>query len=159
MDILISIITNAAFITIATLVLKNYLAGRLQIQKGTIDERLESLKSDLQLKLNTEQEKVNKKREVYINLVDSMSIFIGNRVPVQQKPEYQTKFLKAYDTAWLWASDEVLTELSKYMELKIQDISGEQEKEAFAKCILAMRKDIGFLNSHITPDDYKFITF
>ncbi|UPO88320.1 hypothetical protein [Niallia sp. Man26] len=87
-----------------------------------------------------------------------MAIFIEPRVPEEKKDEYKQKFLKAYDTAWLWASDSVINAMSAYMQLKIDNISGEREESAFANCVLEMRKDI-LGSSDVEVQDYKFIYF
>ncbi|PEV47419.1 MULTISPECIES: hypothetical protein [Bacillus cereus group] len=170
MDLLITVVTNASVITIATLFLKHFFNRNAQKQKGQLDKGLEEVKSDLLLHNSVEQEKLNKKREVYINLIDSMAVFIGNRIPTEQEAAYKQKFLQAYDTSWLWASDEVLKALSMYMKFKAETDNrassavelqqlNEQEKELFAKCILAIRKDIGFSETTVELEDYRFIYF
>jgi len=158
-ELLISILTNGVFITTATLFIKHFQSRNLQKQKNQLEKEIEQLKSDLLFETAVEQEKLNKKREIYVNLVDSMAIFIGFRVEESERIEYQKKFLKAYDTVWLWGSDEVLKALSNYMELKTNNVSGDLEKEAFAQCIIAMRKDIGFSETTITETNYKFVIF
>lgn len=184
MDFVISIITDAAFLSVFTLIVgymfnrglqkqKSRFDDQLQKQKGEIDKELEKLKSDLQLEFSHEQERLNQKRNVYINLINSMAIFIGKRVPENAQIEYQNNFLKAYDASWLWASDEVLLALSRYMQYKVennhlvgQSISTEEltrlqsiENELFSECVLALRKDIGFTDTAITKEHYKFINF
>lgn len=109
-----------------------------------------------------EQDKLNQKREVYIELVESMSIFINGRVNVENRKEYERRFLKAYDKSWLWASDTVLRVLSEYMQFKLDHVNNNdvnEEKRLFIKCILEMRKDIGFENTDMNFSDYKFINF
>ncbi|MED0824162.1 hypothetical protein [Bacillus pacificus] len=170
MDLLITIATNASFIAIATLFLKHFFNRNAQKQKGQLDKGLEEVKSNLLLHHSVEQEKLNKKREVYINLIDSMAVFIGERIPAEQEAEYKQKFLQAYDTSWLWASDEVLTALSIYMKFKAETDNralstvelqqlNEREKELFARCIIAIRKDIGFSETTVKVEDYGFIYF
>lgn len=152
MTTLVSILTNAIFITLATIILRHYLSKNLQ-------KDLEKLKSDLQIEQNSTQEILNKKRTVYIELVESMSIFIGNRIPDQEQEIYKKRFLNAYDTSWLWASDTVLKALSNYMALKHNPSTEEEEKLAFANLVMEMRKDLNFTSSAISVEDYKFISF
>lgn len=173
MDIIKLIITNAVFISLFTLLIRHFFNKGLQKQKGEFESDLERLKTELQLEFSNKQELLNLKRNVYINLIDTMSIFLKDRVPVQDLDTYQKSFLKAYDTSWLWASDEVLINFSKFMQFKL-DNSNENmstytqeqrvqtqvvEKKLFSECILAIRKDIGFPNTIITNDHYRFIYF
>jgi malate synthase len=146
-----------------------------QIDKKTTEDRqifekeFEKLKNQLQLDFKNKEEALNKKREVYVNLIDSMTVFIGKRVHKDDETEYKRRFLKSYDIAWLWASDEVMLALSTYMQFKIDHgrgivpvdgaHPGEREKELFAACVLAMRRDIGFSDTTITKENYKFINF
>ncbi|AVK95625.1 hypothetical protein FCT18_21240 [Lysinibacillus sphaericus] len=134
------------------------------IYKLFLDKKIEKFKTDLQLKFTTEQERLNQKRNVYINLIDSMAIFIGNRIPPNLQDQYKFNFLQAYDIAWLWASDEVMKAMSEFLEHNMkkttgQDWSHDKEKELFAKCILEMRKDIGFKDSKLDKIHYKFVNF
>jgi hypothetical protein len=183
-DFIKSIITNASFLAVFTLIVtylfnrglqkqKSVFDDQLQKQKGEIDKELEKIKSDLQLEFTNEQERLNQKRTVYINLIESMTVFIGERVPQNERVNYQKNFLNAYDVAWLWASDDVLQAISRYMQYKVennhfyfQNINIEEakrlqllEKEHFSECVLAMRKDIGFEDSILTKEHYKFIIF
>ncbi|KZE66172.1 hypothetical protein AWM68_07300 [Fictibacillus phosphorivorans] len=184
MDLLKSIITNAAFLAVFTLIVtylfnrglqkqKSQFDDQLQKQKGEIDKEIEILKNVLQLELSNEQEKLNQKRNVYINLINTMAVFIGMRIPENKRIEYQENFLKAYDVAWLWASDDVLQALSRYLQYKIEinHLVGQKlpieevnrvyslEKEYFSECVLAIRKDIGFKDTILNKDHYKFIIF
>ncbi|WP_336046760.1 hypothetical protein [Solibacillus ferritrahens] len=180
METFISIITNAAFIGIFTLIIGNMFNRGLQKQKlefdnqllkqkGEIDKEIEKLKRNLELEFSNELERLTQKRNAYIDLINTMAVFIGKRVDENERVEYQKKFLKAYDASWLWASDEVLLALSNYMQFKIntnnllneltqQEIQS-LEKELFSECILKMRKDIGFTESSLTNEHYKFINF
>lgn len=107
-----------------------------------------------------EQDKLNQKRDVYVELIHSMAVFINGRVPADLESKYKQEYLNAYDKAWLWASDSVLEVLSEYMQFKLDKINDQQkEKTLFAKCVLEMRKDLGFSSSKITIDNYKFINF
>ena len=184
MDLFISIITNAAFLGVFTLIVgymfnrglqkqKSKFDDQLQNQKGEIDKEIEKLKNVLQLELSNEQERLDQKRNVYINLINTMAVFIGKRIIENERVEYQKNFLKAYDVAWMWASDEVLLALSNYMQFKIenshfvgQSLPLEEknrlqllEKEHFSDCVLAIRKDLGFTDTILNKEHYKFINF
>ncbi|WP_338749830.1 hypothetical protein [Bacillus sp. FJAT-52991] len=158
-DILLIVLGNAGLFTLLGVLFKGHFDKKLADQNGLITKEVEKLKKEVEFDFKNREELLIKKRNVYNDLVDSMSIFIGQRVPKEKQEEYQEKFLKAYDTAWLWASDDVLEELSNYMQLKIEGKTGEDEQQAFAKCVLAMRKDIGFVETKVSIDNYKFIIF
>ncbi|KQU25971.1 hypothetical protein ASG61_16745 [Bacillus sp. Leaf75] len=157
-DLLIKIITNASFIAIATLIIKMVIDKGLQKQKGNIDKELEEIKGVLQLRFTSEQEKLNQKRDVYIKLVDSMSIFLNNRYENESKSERIKKFQEAYDTLWLWGSDEVILAYSEFLKSYQMPVSMDVKQRNFAKCVLAMRKDLGYKSDLINEEHYEFFT-
>ena len=134
------------------------------ISKFYFDKKIEKMKTDLQIHFTTEQERLNQKRNVYATLISSMAIFLNNRVDQNSEAQYKQTFLHAYDAAWLWANDEVLTALSAFLQYNMNKNLGNEwnvdiEKELFAKCILEMRKDIGFKKTKLKSGEYKFINF
>lgn len=167
MDIFISVVTNAAFLTVFTLIVrelfkrglqkqKGQIDSTLQTQKGNIDKELEKIKNDLQLDLSAKQEKLNQKRAVYINLIDSMTVFIGGRVEDEKRSEYIKKFLKDLDIVWLWGSDDVIKALSIFLKIN-QGLMPGNLHEAFANVVIEMRKDIGFETTTVNSTDYVYI--
>ncbi|WP_193062947.1 hypothetical protein [Oceanobacillus oncorhynchi] len=152
---------------------EHILNRNLEKYRDELTRNIEELKKDLTLEISEIEARDEQKRIVYTNLIASMSIFIGGRVHRQNYETYVQNFYTNYDTAWLWASDEVLKTLSNYMQFKI-DVEFEkkspmsadrieelhqQEKDLFLKIIFEMRKDSGFTDTSIKKDDYKFITF
>jgi hypothetical protein len=156
MDLLINIVTNASFLGLFTLIITEIFKRRLQTHKGEIDKEIESLKGDLQFKLFSEQDKLNQKRDVYISLIDTMSVFVDGRVDESGKRDYINKFLKAHDIVWLWGSDNVIKALSHFLKVN-QGLSPGNLHEAYSQVVIEMRKDIGFESTEVFTDDYVYI--
>ena len=166
MILLKQVLTSALTMALLTPLLTFFFNRGLQKQKKNFEQELERLKSSLQLEFSHEQEKLNKKRNVYTELINSMVIFSKSRASEEELGIYRNNFLKAYDNSWLWAREEVLLALSDFLEYKIMMYgkpvtasSEDKEKELIAKCIFAIRKDIGFADTTLTKDHYKFISF
>jgi hypothetical protein len=72
-----------------------------------------------------------------------------------QKDDRRRVFLEAYDEAFLWASDDVAEEIGGFIDLLIKDnaepgkIPMNEKQEAYARCLLAMRKDAGYPKTHV----------
>ena len=119
---------------------------------------LERLKSTLQ----AESTFLQKRRQVYEDMAGALRIFISGH---QQDQIAKEKFLQAYATAWLWAPDAVLTSLNDF--IKKQVLSTQQPstvpqadlKALYAACVLEMRKDAGFPQTHVPTADFQFVTF
>ncbi|WP_034757873.1 hypothetical protein [Rossellomorea vietnamensis] len=159
MNLFISIITNVAFLSVFTLLVREFFKRGLQKQKGDLDKEIEKLKGELQLKFVSDQEKLNQKRVVYINLVDSMSVFLDNRVNHEKRTEYEESFLKSYDTVWLWGSDEVIKAFSSFLSAYRCQAPMDEIKMKFSKCVLEMRKDLGYTSEGLDESFYEFISF
>lgn len=166
MMVLEQVLTSALTMALLTPLLTFFFNRGLQKQKKNFEQELERLKSSLQLEFSHEQEKLNQKRNVYIELLNTMVIFRDKQFSEEERLMYQNNFLKAYDNSWLWASEDVLLALSQFLDYKISDYdnpatatSEAQEKELISNCIFAIRKDIGFSDTTLTRDHYKFISF
>lgn len=123
-----------------------------------ITEKIESVKSIY----NNEDKILEKRRQIYEEIVSSLRIFIsGHGVSDEQKE----KFYEAYASAWLWAPDSVLTELNIFIDQQIKHTektevtSQDTMKEQYGNIILAMRKDVGFIETQTTSKNYVFATF
>ncbi|WP_294892092.1 MULTISPECIES: hypothetical protein [unclassified Sulfuricurvum] len=120
-----------------------------------ITQKVEKIKSSL----SKEEKILEKRRLIYEQIVSSLRIFIsGHGVSDEQKE----KFYEAYAAAWLWAPDEVLSNLNIFIEHQIQNTSvygtlpQEILKKLYANVILEMRKDVGFNDTNIKPENYVF---
>ena len=89
--------------------------------------------------LAREHELLIRRRDVYSNLAVAMRIFIN--IETEADAQQQSEFLKAYDLAALWASEDVINQMAKFLD---SVINKSQSKEDFVKCISEMRKDCGF---------------
>ncbi|MEW5832259.1 MAG: hypothetical protein AB1763_05430 [Campylobacterota bacterium] len=122
-----------------------------------ITKKVENVKASL----SKEEKILEKRRLIYEQIVSSLRIFIsGHGVSDEQK----VKFYEAYSSAWLWAPDQVLENLNIFLEYQIQNTSSpgtipqDIQKKLYANVILAMRKDVGFIDTEIQAEKYIFAT-
>ncbi len=123
-----------------------------------ITQKVENIKATL----SKEEKILEKRRLIYEQIASSLRIFIsGHGVTAQQKE----KFYEAYAATWLWAPDQVLSNLNTFIEHQIKNvespglISQETQKKLYANVILEMRKDVGFIETDIKAENYVFATF
>ena len=119
---------------------------------------IEHLKSSLQ----NEFQVIERRRQVYEEICNSMRVFIhGNNAT----PEAKERFLMAYSAAWLWTPDAVLTSLNLFVELQIKHAKNPSSNDefvlecAYKEVVSAMRKDVGFTVNTVNVGDYKFVYF
>lgn len=99
-----------------------------------------------------EIEATSRKRDIYSKLAINMRVFLKSHDI--QKSDRREAFLEAYDEAFLWASDDVVGEIGHFIDLLVKDkaepdkVSMKDKQEAYAKCLLAMRKDVGYPKTH-----------
>jgi hypothetical protein len=122
----------------------------------TVD--LERLKSALQDEFHI----IERRRQVYEEICNSMRVFIrGNNATSEAKE----RFLTAYSSAWLWASDDVLQNLNLFVDLQIKHAKSPSSNDGFVlecaykEVVSAMRKDVGFAVNKVNIGDYKFVYF
>lgn len=143
---------------------KHILNSLLEDYKNELNKELEELKNKIDYIKLEQIARNDKKRIVYSSLIKSMAVFVEDKVPPSEVQIYKQDFLQSYDECWLWASDEVLKAIGEYMDLKQgiinenNDIEG-LEKELYLNCVFTMRKDVGFLDTQLEKNDYKFIKF
>jgi len=118
--------------------------------------QLEELKLDLEHKSAA----VSQKRDLYKKVTDTMRIFIRGGGSTAEKKE---DFLRSYQHIWLWGSDEVVSNLTKFIRSQLvnsdenQNNDQTEAKKAYANCIISMRKDVGYIDTKLTSSDYEFI--
>lgn len=118
-------------------------------------ERLKAL-------LATEAQVTERRRRVYEEVCGSLRVFIEGHVSSE---EAKQKFHSAYAATWLWASDEVVNELNRFLALQKQHAANPSSipqghlKEAYVAAVLAMRKDVGFPNTSVQSASYQFVKF
>lgn len=124
----------------------------------TIDT--EKLKSDLQ----KESEVVVRQRKVYEEIAESMGVFISGRASTSTEAQKQ-RFLTAYATAWLWASDTVVQALNEFLIGLEKHTAGDRSvnqsnlQRTYSNCIVAMRKDSGSKDTSLGGSAYRIVSF
>lgn len=112
--------------------------------------------------ISQESELLEKRREVYERIADSLRIFIaGHSATEKQKEEFHA----AYSACWLWAPDDLLVVLNNFITLQreiVADRSSHNQDElkiAFGDIMLRMRKDAGFATTVVSQSNYSFVKF
>jgi len=119
------------------------------------------LQHELDRKLRRESAVLLEERRVFNELANSLRVFVGT---TKRTSDEKGAFLSAYDAIWLWASDEVISALNRFVEIQEranrgEDVPQEQRRRAYATCVLQMRKSLGFKKTALTPDEYRFFEF
>ncbi len=103
-----------------------------------------------------------KRREVYERISDSLRIFISGH---SATPEQQNSFHAAYSACWLWAPDDVLINLNRFIRMQ-QEVASKPDaytqdelKDVYGEIILGMRKDVGFPDTALEVRGYIFVQF
>ncbi|MFN3860780.1 MAG: hypothetical protein ACK4R2_04860 [Roseateles sp.] len=119
---------------------------------------VERLKSTL----TSEAAATERRRKVYEEMCSALRVFIEGH---ESSNDAKSRFHAAYAAAWLWASDEVLNELNRFIALQRQhaanrgSVPQEQLKSAYVSTVIAMRKDAGFPSTVVQAAGYQFVQF
>jgi len=138
-------------------ILSNRIAQR---EKAELDGKIETLKNDVKALSEDKFDALTRRRDVYSRLATSMRVFVEAVVPAG--PKEKQEFLAAYDQGCVWGSEPVVESVGLFLDAltrlsqKHTDESMKQVKEAYALCILEMRRDVGFPDSKF---QFRFITF
>jgi hypothetical protein len=117
----------------------------------------------------------SRKREIYTRVATAMRLLLQPAFTPEQKSLYQNDLLAAYDVAYLWSAELVLVLIREFIEaLEKQSVIERKLSEAppyspshaklaisakevedsvheiHQRCLLEMRKDAGFPDSHVT---------
>ncbi len=112
--------------------------------------------------LSAEGQVVERRRRVYEEMCAALRVFIAGH---DQGPVGKERFHAAHAAAWLWASDQVLTALNRFIELQVLhaassgSVSQSDLKSAYSAVVVAMRKDAGFSSTQMETSDYHFVQF
>jgi len=112
--------------------------------------------------ISNESVLIEKRREVYERISDSLRIFIaGHTASVNEKEHFHS----AYAACWLWAPDHVLENLNKFIRMQ-QDVAVNPSKYTqddlkylYGEIILGMRRDVGFPVTTLQEKSYTFVRF
>ena len=124
--------------------------------KAAHSSEMERLKADLQ-----SQEHVTElRRKVYEDTCQALRVFLAGH---EEVTEPQERFNAAYSAAWLWASDEVLVALFRFLQLQVQHAGTESVavhdlQRSYSEVILAMRRD-SVRETSMMHADYQFVHF
>lgn len=135
-----------------------HLTGVIEGVKAAHAADVERLKSTL----TSAAQATERRRKVYEEMCSALRVFIeGHKSSAEAKNEFHA----AYAAAWLWASDEVLNELNRFIALQRTHLANpasvpqEQLKSAYVSTVLAMRKDAGFASTAVQAASYQFVQF
>lgn len=126
--------------------------------KATHTADIERLKSTLSI----EAQATERRRKVYEEICSALRVFIEGH---DNSDEAKKKFHAAYAAAWLWGSDETLSQLNRFIALQRQHAENQasvpqsQLKAAYVSIVLAMRRDAGFPDTAVPADSYQFVQF
>jgi hypothetical protein len=131
-----------------------------QKQKAELDTKIETLKNEVRVLSEERFDALTRRRDVYSRLATGMRVFVESVVP--SGPKERQEFLTAYDQACVWGSEAVVERIGTFLDVMTlfsQDRSPEgmqQKQDAYAACILEMRRDVGFPGSKF---QFRFVTF
>ncbi|MBB85789.1 MAG: hypothetical protein CMP06_00580 [Xanthomonadales bacterium] len=105
---------------------------------------------------------LERRRAVYERISDSLRIFIAGHGATECQ---QNAFHSAYAACWLWAPDDVLSNLNQFITMQQENHqaagthSQEEMKHLYGQIIVGMRKDVGFPQTALTEMEYRFVQF
>mgnify|MGYP005985056201 FL=1 len=114
----------------------------------------------LKAELNNQDKMLEKRKNIYENIVDSLRIFISGH---ESDADIKKKFYKTYSSAWLWAPDHVLLSLNDFLDMQVKlvkfpdTVTQEDAKVLYENVVIEMRKDVGFQETEIS--NYRFFNF
>lgn len=126
-------------------------------------ETLERLRYDLAREFDAMKDVLVRRRELYDRTVRAMRVFLAATRGASD--EEKRAFLAAYDTCFLWASDDVLQVLRDFIDLQIahartrDPASQPRMQELYGECLAAMRRDAGFPETAVEAKDYRVVSF
>jgi len=162
-NILISVVLAVGVNLLLSKYLPSYFSekGKNTATKEDIEEITQKVEG-IKASLSKEEKILEKRRVIYEQIVSLLRIFIEGH---GNSNEQQEKFYEAYASAWLWTPDSILISLNKFIEHQIQCASSPTpmcqvaSKILYANIILEMRRDVGFIATDVTSENYVFATF
>lgn len=126
--------------------------------KAAHTEELERIKATLATEANV----MERRRKVYEEIGDALRVFVEGHGSTDQA---KNRFHAAYAAAWLWASDDAVNQLNRFIALQSQhsanprSVPMAQLKAAYVEVVLAMRRDVGFPETAVPASSYQFVQF
>lgn len=124
---------------------------------------LAEIKNHYQIKSSAKQENINKRREVYWEVIKYYRAFFEDN-NVDNKAGVD-KFVQAYDLSLLWGSDEVVKKLTRFqIAFRDRDTFSTENRDNILKLLLTeviieMRKDLDIEDTNLNPEDIVFIVY
>ncbi|MFZ7120176.1 MAG: hypothetical protein ACOWWH_04420 [Eubacteriaceae bacterium] len=120
------------------------------------------IKHWLDIRAAKKLDEMNRKRKVYEQMIEAMNVFIGGRNPSRGMKD---QLISSYSQLWLWASDDVVTNVSKHLEDQItatkkpSSIFEDKLKDSYVLAVISMRKDVGYELTEVGRRNYQFVSF
>jgi uncharacterized membrane-anchored protein YhcB (DUF1043 family) len=133
------------------------ITDNIESVKNTYVKQIENFRSEL----SKHSDMISRKRAIYSNLSRSLRIFIGQH----GTPDLKAEFLSNYAELWIWGSDSVITSVNIFLDAQISiaanpvSIPQDDLKRLYAETVLIMRRDAGFTETVLLPEQYKFVHF
>ncbi|SNY41391.1 hypothetical protein SAMN06265827_12841 [Orenia metallireducens] len=134
---------------------KRILEYERQIHRNEIEELKHINKEKIDI--------IIRRRKIYQEVATNMRVFLSG--DPRSTEEEKKNFLQAYDSCYLWGSDEVLKVIGEFLDLNIKNTDSpninNQSKlqELYCKCLIEMRRDSGFQDTSLEIDSYKIVNF
>jgi len=123
-----------------------------------ITARVEKVRAEI----SKESALLEKRREVYERISNSLRIFITGHASSNNEKEM---FHAAYSSCWLWAPDAIIVKLNEFLDMQQAIVtdpkaySQDEMKRVYSDIILEMRRDVGFPSTKMGETDYLFVQF
>lgn len=159
--------SNAVLTFLLGFLLNSYLSAYAQAKAKNLATKEDI--ADITKKVETVRAEVaketillEKRRDLYEKLADTMRIFIsGHSATEAQKEAFHTAYVKC----WLWAPDSLIQTLNDFLEMQ-KDVAADQSrhrqeelKNLFCAVITEMRKDAGFSETAQSQQTFAFVRF
>jgi len=126
-------------------------------------KEIESIKAQLELARHSEHDLLIRQREIYQRVIESMRVFLSATTPATE--DQKREFTSAYDSSFLWASDDVLACLGNFLDLIRKhtanpgSVNQSEMQEAYAEAIITLRRDTSLSTTGLQPDSYRVVKF
>jgi hypothetical protein len=161
-------------------VTKAHLVRSIEQEKAKSSVILEQCKNSLQELSSSRFDALTRKREIYTGLATKMRILLASGITGDQIERGKQEFLAAYDAAYLWASENVVSsirDLIKCLEEKsritglgqqttnnsgdlnsiaIEHKLNDRASQLYRDCLLEMRRDCGF---PVSEAEFRLVAF
>lgn len=156
--------------------LKAELTRSLEEEKAKLAKAHEYYRTELQELSHQRQDALNRKRDVYTRLAGALRVFLQTEEDKDRIEENKRAFLMAYDEAYVWAAEEVVSAVGSFIRTIEEKTAVDQEfkrtnqgelvrasealnlmaRKLYQSCMREMRKDSGYPKSEV---EHRVVTF